>query len=220
MLVSTVAEILEDHAREHLDAMRAARAFERACAADDVEEFFRAVDSLNTASFDAWRLAMRRVGKLPAISDAIRAAFLNVWVESKRLPLRVGNRRVLADALRLLMPGGYAGAPLRLYRGANWQERRRHRYGFSWTQQRETAHGFAEHWAHMPPVAYPLVAKYGLDPKEIARHWGGGGVVLETVAPAEAVLLVREKEGYYDEEEVVVDPFSLGPITVAERLRP
>ena len=58
----------------------------------------------------------------------------------------------------------------------------------------------------------------GARAREIARQWGGG-VVLETLVPAEAVLLVREVEGYYDEGEIVVDPFKLGPVAVAERIR-
>jgi hypothetical protein len=87
---------------------------------------------------------------------------------------------------------------MRLYRGTDWEERRRRRYGFSWTVDKDSASGFAE------------------GPK-IDGH---GGVILETLAPAAAILLVREKEDYYDEGEVVVDPFSLGRITVAERLPP
>jgi hypothetical protein len=34
------------------------------------------------------------------------------------------------------------------------------------------------------------------------------------------VLLVRDDEVYYNEREVVVDPFRLGTVTVAERLLP
>jgi hypothetical protein len=33
--------------------------------------------------------------------------------------------------------------------------------------------------------------------------------VLRTLAPASAILLVRKREGYYDEDEVVVDPYKL-----------
>ena len=40
------------------------------------------------------------------------------------------------------------------------------------------------------------------------------GVVLQTVAPPEAVLLTRERES-----EVVVDPYRLHKVTVAERTR-
>ena len=37
-------------------------------------------------------------------------------------------------------------------------------------------------------------------------------VVLRTEAPADAVLLIRQPEDFYDESEVVVDPFRLGKI--------
>jgi hypothetical protein len=36
---------------------------------------------------------------------------------------------------------------------------------------------------------------------------GFDGAVLRTVAPASAILLVRKREDYYDEDEVVVDPY-------------
>jgi hypothetical protein len=34
-------------------------------------------------------------------------------------------------------------------------------------------------------------------------------VVLQTLAPPEAVLLMRKPEDFYDEGEVIVDPFRL-----------
>jgi hypothetical protein len=44
-------------------------------------------------------------------------------------------------------------------------------------------------------------------------------VLLRTVAPAEAILLIREPSpDYYDEGEVVVDPFRLGGVKLVERL--
>jgi hypothetical protein len=83
--------------------------------------------------------------------------------------------------------------------GSSWRERTRRTYGFSWTQRRNIAESFADHW------------RQDAD--------GGGGVILETVAPPEAILLVRKDEDYYDEAEVVVDPFRLRAVSVAERLR-
>jgi hypothetical protein len=49
-------------------------------------------------------------------------------------------------------------------------------------------------------------------------------VVLKTLAPRDAILLVRKPgeyydEGEYDEGEVVVDPYRLGKIEVIERHR-
>jgi hypothetical protein len=59
------------------------------------------------------------------------------------------------------------------------------------------------------------------------------GVILQTLAPPEAIMLIRKPEDYlrgkltaegttwepaFDESEVVVDPFRLGKIKVMERL--
>jgi hypothetical protein len=190
-------EFHEALARERRNNRAGAKALAEACAAGEVEAFFDAVQFLNEITVDGWRLAMMRIAKLPAVSAEIQAAFLNVWAGSKMLPLRVGDRPVLARALRILMPGDYRGTAFQIYRGASWQERRRRRYGFSWTRHREVARRFADHWE-------PTF----------------GGVVLETLAQPDAVLLLREDENYYDEGEIVIDPFRLGKVTVVERLLP
>ncbi|MGZ9157094.1 MAG: hypothetical protein ACXW6J_27730, partial [Candidatus Binatia bacterium] len=105
-------------------------------------------------------------------------------------------RRVTSDGLRVLMPKNYSGPPLKVFRGAGANERRRRTYGFSWSRDAAVARRFAEIWAQFPP----------------------GGVVLKTLAPTAAILLVRQREDYYDEDEVVVDPFCLTKVEVAERL--
>lgn len=173
----------------------AAKAFEQACKGDSGEALHEAADLLDSG-LDAWRLAMMRVARLSAVAPEIRKAFLPIWVASKMLPLSVGNRAVLARALRLLLPRNYLGEPLTLYRGATARERRFGAYGFSWTVDRNIARNFAEKWKT------------------------DGGVLLETVATPEAVLLVRKPEDYYDEGEVVLDPFRLGKVHVVERFYP
>ena len=126
------------HLQRDLRANRAgAKAFADACAGNDVEAFLRAVAFLSEETSDGWRLGMRRVARLSTISPEIRAAFLSVWIEAQRLPLRVGDRRVMTDALRVLMPGGYRGEAVLLYRGTSWRERRFRRYGFSWTRDQK-----------------------------------------------------------------------------------
>lgn len=67
---------------EHRRDMRAAIAFEHACASGDPDAFLMAVDGL-TYTLDAWRFAMLRIARLGNVSPAIRAAFLPVWIESK-----------------------------------------------------------------------------------------------------------------------------------------
>jgi hypothetical protein len=181
----------------HREDLQAATAFARACAEGEVDKLYCAHQGLNESSgCDAWRLAMAKVARLERVSPEIKAAFLNIWIESKMLPLRVGHRRTMANALRVLMPGDYAGPPLTLYRGTHQGERRTGQYGFSWTNERATARSFAKHWA-----------------QSLSE-----GALLQTVAPPEAILLVRKPEDYYDEDEVVVDPYHLGRVTIAERL--
>jgi hypothetical protein len=123
------------------------------------------------------------------------------------LPLRVGHRPTMAAALRVLMPGGHSCPPAMLYRGANTHERRRRLYGFSWTTNIAVARTFAEHWSQPVP---PFPSANPLPPMR--------GVILRTVAPPEAILLIRQPEEYYDEGEVVVDPFRLGKVEVVEHL--
>jgi hypothetical protein len=190
---------------ERRDAREAAVVFARVCEEGRADQLYNAAQWLNECSSEAWRLAMIKVARLPTVASHVRDAFLPIWIESKMLPLRVGNRRVLADALRVLLPGNYAGLPLSLYRGASAGERRRRIYGFSWTTDITIARKFAEHWAQPAPI-------WGAAP-------GDGGVILKAVAPPEAILLMRQPQDYYDEGEVVVDPFRLGQIKLVERLR-
>jgi hypothetical protein len=186
-------------------ARQAAEAFARICEEGQADRLSDAALWLHhCTNGDAWRLAMVRVAKLPRVSPEIQDAFLSIWVESKMLPLAVSNRRVMADALRVLMPGNYSGPQLTLYRGASYNERRHCRYGFSWTTDAAVARKFAEHWARPELVAYTG--------KTVE------GVVLQTLAPREAILLIRRPEDYYDEGEVVVDPFQLTKVEVGERL--
>jgi hypothetical protein len=185
--------------------VRNADCFVSTCAegrADQVSDVAAGVDD----ELDAWRLAMTSIARLQSVTPEVKEAFVGVWVERKMLPLSVGNRRVLADALRILLPCGYSGSPLVLYRGACEGERRRRLYGFSWTTEVGVARKFTEHWAQAQAMAD---ASLKLD----------GGVILKTTAAAEAVLLIREPCDYYDEGEVVVDPFRLGRVELVERLR-
>lgn len=180
-----------------------AAVFARMCAEGDAERLALAAQALDELTIDGWRLAMRKVARLQSVSPEIQDAFLPIWIEHKMLPLRVGDRPTMAAALRILMPGGHA-APLTLYRGAGGHERRRRLYGFSWTTDLEVARRFARNWMHQPD-------------DRLGGGWTSDGVLLKTAAPAEAILLIRQPEDYYDEGEVVADPFRLGKITLVER---
>jgi hypothetical protein len=184
--------------QQRRDARKAAANFAAVCSRGDADELYNAGLWLDEC-VDAWRLAMAKVARLPAVSRSIQEAFVPIWVEHKMLPLNVGNRPVLVRALRVLMCSSYTGSPLTLYRGTTNGERRRHLYGFSWTTDQTKAREFAEQRTH--------------------PEFQVEGVVLQAVVPAEAILLVRKPEDYYDEGEVVVDPFGIGRIRVIERLR-
>lgn len=183
--------------RERRDALEAAQAFCNVCATGQVDLLYDACAWLNSTS-DSWRLAMKKVGRLASIAPEVREAFIPVWVEKAHLPLTVGDRPTLARALRIIFGPADVKEPVRLYRGCGAKERRSGAYGFSWSTDRETARVFAEQRRRLPQ----------------------GAVVLQTVAPAEAILLVREPEDWFDEGEVVVDPYRLGRVTVVERLLP
>jgi hypothetical protein len=208
MLKCLPPDLQERLKAERRQDRQAAGTFIRFCAEGDVEGLHRAAHWLDESNCDAWRFAMLGVARLPDVSEEIKQAFVCIWVPHKMLALTVGSRPVLARALRLLMPRNYSGPPLTLYRGTTARERRNRHYNFSWTTDPALARTFAENWARPKPAGYT------------GHDWGGGGVVLQTVAPAEAILLVRERSDYYDENEVVVDPYKLGKVIVRERLLP
>lgn len=181
---------------EQRQARAAARSFAAACKSGSVDDFADAVEGMEFA-VDGWRLAMLQVARLTAVNEEIQRAFLNLWIQHKHLPLAIGHRPTTARILRLLLPrsSGSATATL-LYRGTGALERTRRLYGFSWTSDPATARKFAER-----------------------QHPGeGGAVILATDAPPDAVLHIRQKEDWYDEDEVVVDPYRLGRVKVLEKL--
>jgi hypothetical protein len=200
-----MAEMREQKREEWREARKAATVFACVCKEGDADRLYHAACWLNEC-IDAWRPAMVKVARLPHVIPEIQAAFLPVWIESKGLSRQVGNRRVLADALRVLFPCDYSGPPLTLYRGTRSCERRRRLYCFSWTTDIDVARKFAE------------------------PRFASEGVILQALAPPEAILLVRRPEEYqqmtakgtwepaFNEGEVVVDPFRLGKVEVVERL--
>ncbi|MFK5595954.1 hypothetical protein ACFZ8E_02945 [Methylobacterium sp. HMF5984] len=186
---ATDPAVIESQVRTALAAERAAdlqgaSAFAASCRTGDVDAMLRAADFLNDRTIDGWRLAMGRVARLSAVSPEIRAAFVDIWIKSKHIPVKVGRRPTMARALRVLMPPIPLAEPLRLFRGTSDTEHRRHLYGFSWSTRSEIAERFA--------------AQASLGP--------GGAVLLDTLAPIGSLHLRREDEGYDDEGEVVVNP--------------
>jgi len=194
-------------AAEQRERRRNAVAFAEAAKHGDVERFARFAYPDDALNID-YALAFRRISKLNSVSRGIAESFVGAWVEHKMLPLSVGNRRVLANALRVLMPPRPGQEALTVYRGTTWRERTRRIYLFSWTRDRDVARRFANRWQ----VAAENLAEQGLAGAD------DFGIILQTTAPPDAIFLVRDPVGYYDEGEVVVDPFHLGVVSVVERL--
>src|SRR5690606_17139289 len=94
---------------------------------------------------------------------------------------------------RMLLPP-YDGAPMLLYRGEGARNLRRRTYGPSWTKSREMAETFAlqDRW----------------------RYTRGGSVLLETLAPAEAIICASDE---FQEEEYLVDRRMLDNVKVLDR---
>jgi hypothetical protein len=168
---------------EELRKRRAAAAavaalFVQAWQSGNVATFYQAVDQIN--SLDGWKVAMRRfAGKVRSVSPEIQSAFHHVWVESKMLPFLVNDHRALCNAARVLFPR-YQGPAVCLFRGA-WAAERRHRiYGMSWSADLTVADRFARE----------------------RQVWDGGSVLLETVAPAKAIISAVDYPEPFTQEEI------------------
>ncbi|MDR3473096.1 MAG: hypothetical protein P4M09_15660 [Devosia sp.] len=179
-------------AGERRDASSLAAEFAAAAATGDVAGLLRLVDDLDLCA-GAWEQAMRRIGQLASVADDIRAAFAEIWLLHRTLPLEVGNRAVLARALTVLLPAAAPAGPARVFRGTSPEELHDRSFGFSWVTDVEVARGQAA----------------------ALQRSGGAGIVLEAIAPAEAMLFVYAG-GAAGEAEIVVDPFRLGPVKATE----
>ncbi len=190
------ADFMEAIAQEQRDREEAADAFAAAIQSGDIERFDVAVSRMSFV-VDGWSLALRRAGRVIPGSDEVRCAFLNVWVEHKGLARAVADRGVVVQALRILLPPSGPHPSIELYRGTTIRERLLRRYSFSWTTDIDQARRFAGQFAGAAPAQE--------------------GIVLATLAPAEAILFVRERDGWFDEGEVILDPFKLNRVRLVER---
>jgi hypothetical protein len=184
------------------EASTTAGAFVQACQAANPEAFCEALDGLGNA-VNAWDLALHQIAGLPKTGLDIQIAFLNKWRKTKWLSYRAQHDAVLASALRGLLPASnYHGPPIRLFRGeatglAKWRG-----CGVSWTTRLEIAKMFA---------------RLGEDDE--------GSLVLETVAPVNAVLFQRKygkdnvliKRYGGEDDEYIVDPSLLTEVKIVER---
>jgi hypothetical protein len=193
------AEFRERIKEERRADRRAAMAFVRACMTGNADMVDGAAHLLNEETVTGWTIAIRKIAReVSEVSPDVRSAFLSIWIQTKMLPLSVGDHQALCTALRVLLPP-YPGPPLRLFRGTSADERRRRTYGISWTSDLEIADNFAQE----------------------RRCWNGGSVLLETVAPPEAIIcaISQASGNLYEESEFAVDRRQLRTVKVLRRYK-
>jgi hypothetical protein len=114
---------------------------------------------------------LRAAAKLTDVPAKSRTMMLALWVQDgDALRDSVANDLLLFDALRNILPP-YRGGPISLFRGETWFNRRRRAYGLSWSSDRIVAESFARN--------YP-------------NFYVKGTLVLETLAPADAIICVPQ----------------------------
>lgn len=163
---------------------------------DGGETAMRAFDALFEFGAAPWGLIFKRVQGVDA-SPAFREQFLQSWVVcGDAIRNDCQGDLDLTKGLRCLLPV-YSGSGMTLYRGDGFESRRTRRYGMSWTSDKEVARDFAQ---------------------GKARLCIGGGVLLETVAPPEAIICAPALlNNGYEEDEYIVDRRFLGGVRVIER---
>lgn len=146
-----------------------------------------------------WRAAIDLMSKEASNGD-LAARFLTQWVtHGAKIRAAVADDRKLAAALRNWLPA-YSGSSLNLFRGESADRFDSGRVGFCWTPRRDVAEMFAA----------------GLNAPR-----PGGGVLLQAVIPATAVISGPGAHSLHlDENEYTVDPSMLGTPRVLDRYPP
>jgi hypothetical protein len=165
----------------------------------DSRMFYQALSALELEG--ALRIAFSKVATLKEISQEGCLLMLRHWIDrGDQLRQAISDDLLLCDAFRASMPR-YHGGDLKIYRGETTWNRRRRRYGLSWTDDPSVAQGFAE---------------------GVTRTHEGGSVVLETIAPAQAIICIPKhhtndpSDDY--ESEILVDRRCLKRVNVIRRL--
>ena len=144
-----------------------------------------------------WVNVMRAVSRQPSVPRVTREVFLRLFIKHGDHIRQECSDLILADGLWMLLPK-YRGPAKHLYRGESFTNRRRRTYGLSWSTSADVARCHAE--------------------KKGPRSSPGGSVILETMAPADAIISrVRLTEDRYDEIEYVVDRRRLTSVKVIQR---
>lgn len=172
--------------------------FIQAVRTGNTELCWQSIEAMDKYAPWRWPAVMRAVTKSPCAPDEFREWFLAQWVgNGDHIRQEVGNDLVLADGLRAMLPR-YTGPSVMLYRGEGAQNRRRRAYGLSWSVAAEAARAFASSGMYRTSV--------------------GGSVLLETLAPAVAIICAPAAlDNRYGEDEYLVDRRRLRTVRVLER---
>jgi hypothetical protein len=158
----------------------------------DIRKMLKALhdEGRSTAAFAA-------LAGLKNFSCKAQTAFLSIWIEcGHHIRREVADDTVLLDALRRLLPA-YDGPMVRLYRGEPWKDFSVQRHGISWSGDQQAATIYARGLNAMP---------------------GGGGVLIETIAPTDAIISQAATIGVCGWEfEYVVDRRRLAEINVLDK---
>jgi hypothetical protein len=144
-----------------------------------------------------WPVVWERLSRLPDVEDSFRENFHARIVESGfHFRESVQDQTMVIRAFRDLLPP-YSGPSQKLYRGEIASKHERRDYGFSWTP--------------LLRVAQRLF----VERRQILN--GEPGILLETIAPPEAIIAAPHPHSIYiGEYEYIVDPAALQEIRVIE----
>jgi hypothetical protein len=195
--ITTYADMTCAYRLEQQRKRVAIREFVRAVENDGVDQVGEAVSLLQ--ELGALKPAFRRIAGLTA-GPVVKQAFLHFWLRYRdALRCDVDGDLTLLDALRVLLPP-YNGGDVLLYRGDSFYNRKRRTYGMSWTGNRSVGESFA--------------IKYS--------SYSAGSVLLERMAPAEAIICAPSllTESFTHEDEYLIDRRRLRGVRVLERYSP
>jgi hypothetical protein len=157
------------------------------------------VEAMNNAEWEPSLL--RKLAKFSPMPDASRALLLSSWIRwGDAWRSNVVNDLLLLDVLSNLLPA-YSGGAVRLFRGESAFNRRRRTYGMSWTIDQNVAECFAQGYAAL---------------------YEGGTVLLETLAPPDAIICVPHDhidDVHSGEAEYLVGRRRLSLVKVVKRWR-
>jgi hypothetical protein len=149
------------------------QAFRNAVRESDIEAFFRSFTAVEKRK--AFFRAFKAIVGLEPTAE-FRNGFLSIWrTRRESLRVAVGDDQTLVRGLKAILPR-YDGPSVKLYRGEAWENHRHRSYGFSWTSRVTIAKGYAQSGASVCL---------------------GGSVLIETVAPSDAIVYARSIEGDY-----------------------